>query len=142
MAEYTKDNRFEIPNQKPVALPVGYEKPESLESMIARMVRIHSKAAEVVGMESFEEADDFEVGDEEGELGLGEFQLTDMQEEKIYERNSNNRGAGDNKRQDRAAPDDRPKEGDDEEEVPPVAEEAPAPKGKKAKKEPAAKIAQ
>lgn len=80
MATYTKDNRLEIPDQTPVEMPLGYERPESLEQMIARMVRFQSDKAQRHGLESFEEADDFDVADSEGDL-MSPYQMTDMQEE-------------------------------------------------------------
>jgi len=83
MAVYTEGNHKEIPNKVPVSLPLGYERPEPLESMIARMVRIHSGAAEKQGLETFEEADDFDVMSEEGEM-VSPYQMTDMQEEHPY----------------------------------------------------------
>lgn len=79
MANYTEDKRAEIPDKKPVAMPIGYERPESIQEMIARMVRAHSDIANNVGLESLEEADDFDI-DDDTDLHSN-FQLTDMQEE-------------------------------------------------------------
>lgn len=81
MAKYTKDNRMEIPDPKPVALPVGTKIPESLEQMMARMIRSHSIMASKQGFESFEEAEDF--GEDDHEM-KSEHQFTDMQEEHLY----------------------------------------------------------
>lgn len=83
MAKYTDDNRFEVPDSTPVELPVGCEHPESLEAMIARMIRVEAHKALGEGLESFDEADDFDVEDD-GEL-VSEYQMKDMQEE-YYER--------------------------------------------------------
>lgn len=56
----------ELPDPTPMELPSGFRAPESLESMIARMVRGRiSQLANDEGMETFEEANDFELGDEE-----------------------------------------------------------------------------
>lgn len=56
----------EIPDPKPLEMPFGLNKPESIEDMIRRFVRQEaSRAAQNSGMESFEEADDFEVDEEE-----------------------------------------------------------------------------
>lgn len=57
----------EIPDPTPVAVPIGFGIPESLESKIRRMVRSESlsMAAERAGHETFEEADDFDVDDED-----------------------------------------------------------------------------
>lgn len=50
----------------PVEWPIGLSVPESLEQKIARMVRTGvSQFAQEQGAESFEEADDFDIGDEE-----------------------------------------------------------------------------
>lgn len=82
MAIYNKQHE-EMPDPTPVEMPIGYEKPESLESMIARMVRAESALAAKGGtMETFEEATDFDDNDE-GEL-VSQFQMTDMQEEYMY----------------------------------------------------------
>lgn len=83
MAQYTKDNREEIPDPTPVEMPIGYEHPESLESMIARLVRVESQRAVASGEESFEESDDFDV-DDDNEL-TSEYQMSNMQEEYVDE---------------------------------------------------------
>lgn len=72
----------EVLDKTPVEMPLGYEKPESLESMIARMIRTTSIQAEKAGFETAEEADDFD-DDDEGEM-KSEYQFTDMQEENPY----------------------------------------------------------
>lgn len=82
MATYTKDNRLEIPDPTPVEMPLGYEKPESLESMIARMVRNVSLRAEKHGAETFEESDDFDCDDDHDPVS--QYQLNEMQEEVPY----------------------------------------------------------
>lgn len=54
----------EIPDPTPVAMPAGMSKPESMQDMIRRFVRLEaSRMAENSGYESFEEADDFEPDD-------------------------------------------------------------------------------
>lgn len=82
MATYTADRRKEIPDQTPVELPLGYKVPETLEQLMARMIRNveFNRIREAAGAETFEEADDFEVGDEEND-GLSQYQLSQMQEE-------------------------------------------------------------
>lgn len=56
----------EMPDPNPVAIPVGFRKPESLNSIVRRLVRSEvSEAAEKHGLESFEEADDFDVEGED-----------------------------------------------------------------------------
>lgn len=82
MAKYNEKHE-EIPDNTPVEMPLGYEKPESLESMIARMVDSVSRRAKESGkVETFEESDDFD--DDETEL-TSPYQMTDMEEE--YPRN-------------------------------------------------------
>lgn len=56
----------EVPDPKPVALPVGFERPESIHDLIRRLVtdpsiRDEMKNAE---LESFDEADDFDIEDD------------------------------------------------------------------------------
>jgi len=50
----------------PVALPVGMKKPESIAEMVQRLVRSSElrRYAESKGAETFEEAEDFDVGDD------------------------------------------------------------------------------
>lgn len=68
MAKYTKDNRKEIPDPRPVAVPVGYRRPLTLQEEIKRFVRAElSQVAQAHELETFEEADDFDV-DEDPEL--------------------------------------------------------------------------
>lgn len=68
----------EIHEGKPVALPVGFRRPPSIVEMIRSQIRTAmSQAAMENGAETFEEADDFEVGDEE-EL-RSPYQLDDEQ---------------------------------------------------------------
>ena len=63
----TLDERgWEIPDPRPVEIPAGFERPESLEEMIQRMVRTNaSEIAEREGYETFDEADDFDMPDED-----------------------------------------------------------------------------
>jgi len=63
-----KFNEFgeELPDPTPVEVPAGFKEPESIQAMIARLVRTHvSDAAQRHGFESVEEANDFDVADEE-----------------------------------------------------------------------------
>lgn len=56
----------ELPDPTPVEIPAGFKEPESIQSMIARLVRTHvSDAAARHGFETVDEANDFEVEDEE-----------------------------------------------------------------------------
>ena len=57
---------WEIPDPTPVEIPAGFSRPESLEAMVQRMVRTRvSDIAAEEGFETFEEADDFEVDEED-----------------------------------------------------------------------------
>lgn len=80
MAKYNDKNE-EIPDNTPVELPIGYKKPESLQDMIARMINVHSQIQERAGNETFEEADDFDVDEEESPVSA--YELTQMQDEFI-----------------------------------------------------------
>lgn len=66
MAKYDDQGR-EIPDNTPVAVPAGWARPPTIEELIRRHIRVEmSRQAADQGMESFEEADDFEV-DEDGD---------------------------------------------------------------------------
>lgn len=55
----------EIPDQTPVALPIGWKAPPTLHEQIQRYIRNEvSRQAAEAGSESFEEADDFYVEDD------------------------------------------------------------------------------
>jgi hypothetical protein len=81
---YTKDNR-EILDTTPVEMPLGYEKPESLSDMIARMIKTANiQAAKTGKIETIEEADDFDCDDDEPEL-VSNYQMSDMQEDQPWQ---------------------------------------------------------
>lgn len=55
----------EVLDQTPVAIPGGFEKPETMAEMIRRLApNILSRMAENEGMETFEESEDFEIDDD------------------------------------------------------------------------------
>lgn len=59
------DRGRELPDDTPVAMPVGFGRPPSMREMIQRYVREEiSQVASATGRETFEESDDFEVGDD------------------------------------------------------------------------------
>jgi len=62
----TADNRYEQPDPRPLAVPVGFHRPPSLADTVGRLVRSQLLAQEAArqGFETPEEADDFEVGDD------------------------------------------------------------------------------
>lgn len=60
------ENGHEIPDPRPMAAPLHIRVPETLAQQIQRMVRSElSQRAADQGHETFEEADDFDVGDDE-----------------------------------------------------------------------------
>lgn len=73
----------ELPDDTPLELPLKFRRPPSLQEQIKAMVRSElSQAASDHGMESFEEADDFDVADD---IDLrSHHELTPMQEEARY----------------------------------------------------------
>lgn len=59
------ENGWEIPDTRPVARPAGFSQPVSLVDQMRSMVRRElSDRAQMQGFETFDEADDFEVGDD------------------------------------------------------------------------------
>jgi hypothetical protein len=56
----------EKPDPKPMNIPVGFKKPQNLKEQIHQMIKnerlIHEM--EAAGMETFEDADDFDIGDD------------------------------------------------------------------------------
>lgn len=59
----------EVPDDTPLELPFGVRRPESLTEMIQRMIRTDvSRVAEAGGAETFDEANDFEMDDDDAEL--------------------------------------------------------------------------
>lgn len=56
----------EVPDPNPMALPSGFKRPESLAEQVQRLVRGEvSRRAQEAGHESFEEAEDFDVGEDD-----------------------------------------------------------------------------
>jgi hypothetical protein len=56
----------EVLDDTPVAIPVRFQRPENLTDQIRRVIRQEmSRVADFAGMETFEEADDFNVPDDE-----------------------------------------------------------------------------
>ncbi len=56
----------EILSSEPIAVPMGFKKPETLAEQVRRLVR-HEQFATAMGgddAETFEEADDFDIGDD------------------------------------------------------------------------------
>lgn len=66
LEEYINSKGEEVPNPTPVAPPVGFVKAPSMVDHLRAMVRSELLRREVVaaGVESFDEADDFEIADD------------------------------------------------------------------------------
>lgn len=85
------DDGCEILDDTPVALPVRFKRPESLVAQVQRLVAGEmSRLAEQAGYESFDEADDFDVGDEDDlrsqyELDDGQLEY-DMRNDERYKK--------------------------------------------------------
>lgn len=59
------DQGREIPDPKPLRIPLGFKRPETLAEQVQRLVRNGlSIAAEARGAETWEEADDFDIDDD------------------------------------------------------------------------------
>lgn len=73
----------ELPDDTPLELPVGAKRPESMAEMIQRMVRTQlSQHAVSQGMESIDEANDFDVEEEGPDIGMTEHErFAEMAEE-------------------------------------------------------------
>lgn len=72
----------ELPDPTPVEVPLGYRAPKPLQELIKDMIRVQmSQYAEAQGLETFEEADDFDVGDDLDFDPRSEYELSDEQEE-------------------------------------------------------------
>jgi hypothetical protein len=56
----------EVPDPTPIAMPLGYSHPPTLEQRIKTMIAVTlSRQAAAAGRETFEEANDFNVGDDD-----------------------------------------------------------------------------
>lgn len=64
--QYLDARGRELPDPTPIAPPIGYRRQPSLAEQIRQMVRSEKLAQELDarGVETFEEADDFDVGDD------------------------------------------------------------------------------
>ncbi len=63
MAKYNEFGE-QIPDQRPIELPLNYKAPETLQQTIQRMIQVESFRAGQNGLETEEEADDFDCDDE------------------------------------------------------------------------------
>lgn len=69
--------RREEPDLTPVEMPSGWHRPMSLQEEIARLIRSELQKAGVDDMEDWEEADDFDVDDEE--LPYSPHEMSDLE---------------------------------------------------------------
>lgn len=69
----------ELPDSTPVEVTLNFKRPKSINEMIAEAVRVQfSRVAQSQGFETFDEADDFDVGDEDEPISASE--MTEDQE--------------------------------------------------------------
>lgn len=54
-----------VPDPRPMAPPIGYKKQPSMVDIIREQIRLAGLEAANAGFETFEEADDYDVGDED-----------------------------------------------------------------------------
>lgn len=77
---FTPSSRYEKHDPTPVEIPLGLDRPETLEDIVRRFVRHEASIqAEESGHETFQEANDFDVSDEDE--FKSPYELSDMQEE-------------------------------------------------------------
>ncbi|MEM2002530.1 MAG: hypothetical protein QXT77_07805 [Candidatus Methanomethylicaceae archaeon] len=78
----------ELPDQTPIEVPLDFSRPLTLQEEIRRFLRIEaSYVAENAGFETFEEADDFDVDDEEVEF-VSPYEILEMSDEQSFGRES------------------------------------------------------
>lgn len=60
------DRRYENIDPRPLSLPIGMEKPESLQDKLARLVKdeVFNQTLQSNGIETIEDANDFDIPDE------------------------------------------------------------------------------
>lgn len=80
--EFTEEGR-EVADQTPIAIPAGWDRPESLQDQIKRLIRVQlSRQALEMGQESFEESDDFDIPDESGDF-VSPYEVREMEPEAL-----------------------------------------------------------
>lgn len=69
--------RREYPDPTPVEVPLGFRRPPTLQEEIQRLIRVQmSQQARDTGLETFEEANDFEV--DEDPDPLSQYEVVEM----------------------------------------------------------------
>lgn len=60
------DGRYERPDPRPISIPIGMERPESLQEKMRRLIRdeVFNARLTEAGIETFDEADDFNIPDD------------------------------------------------------------------------------
>lgn len=58
------ENGWEHGSPEPIEIPAGFKRPETLQEQIKRLIRAASDEAASQGLETFEEAEDFNVDDD------------------------------------------------------------------------------
>lgn len=77
----------ELPDPTPLEIPAGMQRPESLTEQIRRMVRTELSGRAVEGgFESFEEANDFRIPDEDPDMVETKYETVGMRSEVPLER--------------------------------------------------------
>lgn len=63
---FLDDQGREIPDPRPVEIPLGFDRPETLADQVRRLIRSEElrKLAESQEMETFEDSEDFDIDDE------------------------------------------------------------------------------
>lgn len=119
----------EINDPAPMELPFGTRKPETLTDMIRRMIRVDvSAAASDAGGETFEEANDFDVDEDDAEINPTHHELTEevVNEGVRFRKEQREKAARDKERAERAAASRRNRPEDDEDDVPEETDSAPS----------------
>lgn len=81
MAEYNSKGQ-QIPDNTPVEVPINLSMPLSVPEQIARGIRLElSRQAQSRGMESFDDADDFDMDDDD--LPFSPYEIIDMKPEEV-----------------------------------------------------------
>lgn len=89
MAKYTEDGK-QVPDPTPVAIPVRFTRQSMYNDRIRELVRSEELArlAQNSGKETFEEANDFNVGDDvdQSEFGPGHEEISDPVDDEVINR--------------------------------------------------------
>lgn len=82
------DQGREIPDPTPIEVPLDFNRPLTLQEEIRRFLQIEaSYVAQNAGFETFEEADDFDVDEEEVEF-VSPYEIMEMSDEQSFGRES------------------------------------------------------